>query len=383
MIHAKDRAMAHAIETIMTRTSPSPAKAASPSPDAAAVTRDPRWQAVTARDRAFDGQFVYSVKSTGVYCRPSCPARQAKPENVAFHAGPAEAEAAGFRACRRCTPNAASLAEQHAETIARACRAIEAADAPPALGPLARAVGMSPYHFHRVFKAVTGLTPRAYAAAHRGGRARQALAEGARSVTAALYDAGFNSSGRFYESADAVLGMTPSAYRAGGRDQAIRFAVAECSLGSILVAESDRGICAITLGDDPDQLARALQDQFPNAELIGGDADFEKRVATVIGFVEAPKLGLDLPLDLRGTAFQQRVWQALRQIPAGATASYAEIARKIGVPTAARAVAGACAANAIAVAIPCHRVVRNDGALSGYRWGVARKRALLEKEAQA
>ena len=368
--------MAHALHPI----SPAPAADAAPRLTA---SLDPRWQAVLGRDRAADGQFVYSVRTTGVYCRPSCPARQAKVENVAFHAGPAEAEAAGFRACRRCTPNAASLAEQHAEVIARACRAIEAAEEAPGLASLARAAGMSPYHFHRVFKAVTGLTPKAYSTATRGGRARKALADGGQSVTAALYDAGFNSSGRFYESADAVLGMTPSAYRAGGRDQAIRFAIAECSLGAILVAESERGICAITLGDDPEQLARDLQDRFPNARLLGGDAEFETRVATVVGFVEAPKLGLDLPLDLRGTAFQQRVWQALRQITAGETASYAEIARKIGVPTAARAVAGACAANPVAVAVPCHRVVRNDGGLSGYRWGVARKRALLEKEAQA
>lgn len=347
------------------------------------VEDDPRWRAVVARDAAEDGKFVYAVRTTGVYCRPSCPARQAKAENVAFFAGPAEAEAAGFRACRRCTPNAASLAEQHAATIARACRAIEAAETPPPLRQLARAAGLSPYHFHRVFKAVTGLTPKAYATATRGGRARQALVEGGRSVTAALYDAGFNSSGRFYESADAVLGMTPGAYRAGGRDMAIRFALAECSLGSLLVAESARGICAIALGDDPDQLARELQDRFPNARLIGGDADFEAKVATVVGFVEAPRRGLDLPLDLRGTAFQQRVWQALRAIPPGETASYAEIARRIGVPTAARAVAGACAANPVAVAVPCHRVVRHDGALSGYRWGVQRKKALLEKEAQA
>ncbi len=349
----------------------------------APAERDPRWQAVIARDRAFDGQFVYSVRTTGVYCRPSCPARQAKPENVAFHAGPAEAEAAGFRACRRCTPNAASLAEQHAETIARACRAIEAAETPPALAKLAQAVGMSPYYFHRVFKAVTGVTPKAYAAAQRVARARKQLADGSASVTEAIYDAGFNSSGRFYATSNAMLGMTPTAYRAGGADTDIRFALAQCSLGAILVAQSAKGICAIALGDDPDQLARELQDQFPNANLIGGDAEFEQLVAKVIGFVEAPAIGLDLPLDVRGTAFQQRVWQALRAIPAGETVSYRDIAKRIGAPHAMRAVAGACAANAIAVAIPCHRVVRNDGALSGYRWGVQRKQALLEKEAQA
>ncbi len=349
---------------------------------ARAVERDPRWQKVVARDRAADGDFVYAVRTTGVYCRPSCAARPAKPENVAFFAGPAEAEAAGFRACRRCTPNAASLAEQHAATVEKACRAIETAEAMPSLKALAGSVGMSPYHFHRVFKAVTGLTPKAYATAHRDSRAKEQLAR-AGSVTEAIYDAGFHSSGRFYATSNAVLGMTPTAYRAGGVDTEIRFALAQCSLGAILVAASDRGICAITLGDDPETLARELQDRFPNANLIGGDAEFEALVARVVGFVEAPQLGLDLPLDVRGTAFQQRVWQALRAIPAGETASYRDIAERIGAPTAMRAVAGACAANAIAVAIPCHRVVRNDGALSGYRWGVERKRALLEKEAQA
>jgi AraC family transcriptional regulator of adaptative response/methylated-DNA-[protein]-cysteine methyltransferase len=240
---------------------------------------------------------------------------------------------------------------------------------------------MSTWHFHRVFKAVTGLTPRAYAQAQRASRARRELTR-AGSVTDAIYDAGYNSSGRFYAEADARLGMTPSAYRAGGAAMRIRFAVGECSLGSILVAASERGICAILLGDDPDPLVRRLQDEFPKAELIGGDTDFERLVARVVGFVETPALGLDLPLDVRGTAFQQRVWQALRSIPAGTTASYSEIARRIGAPLAVRAVAQACAANRLAVAIPCHRVVRNDGALSGYRWGVHRKAALLAAEAR-
>ncbi|BCP53893.1 AraC family transcriptional regulator [Kaistia sp. 32K] len=348
-----------------------------------AVERDPRWRAVVARDRALDGEFVYAVRTTGVYCRPSCAARPAKPENVAFFATNEEAEAAGFRACRRCTPNAASLAEQHAATVAKACRTIEAAEELPSLKALAASVGMSPYHFHRVFKAVTGLTPKAYAAAHRVSRAKAELSRRAGSVTEAIYDSGFNSSGRFYATSNAVLGMTPTAYRAGGTDTDIKFAIGQCSLGAILVARSDKGICAISLGDDPEELARELQDRFPNANLIGGDAEFEALVARVVGFVEAPQLGLDLPLDVRGTAFQQRVWQALRAIPAGETVSYRDIAERIGAPTAMRAVAGACAANAIAVAIPCHRVVRNDGALSGYRWGVERKRALLEKEAQA
>ena len=248
---------------------------------------------------------------------------------------------------------------------------------------LASAAGLSPYHFHRVFKAVTGVTPRAYAAAHRARRVRDQLARPDTTVTEAIYDAGYNSGGTFYATSDRLLGMTPTDYRAGGANTEIHFAVGECSLGSILVAQSRKGVCAILIGDDPDALARDLQDRFRNARLIGGDEGFDELVAKVVGFVEAPRLGLDLPLDVRGTAFQQRVWQALRAIPAGSTVSYEEIARRIGSPKAVRAVASACAANAIAVAIPCHRVVRNDGALSGYRWGVERKRALLARESAA
>lgn len=344
-----------------------------------ATARDPRWPAIVRRDASADGSFVYSVRSTGVYCRPSCGARQARPENVAFHLTCEDAEEAGFRPCRRCRPNEPSLAERHAGTIAAACRRIEAAEELASLEALAAAAGMSPYHFHRVFKAITGLTPKAYGAAHRSGRVRRGLAEGL-SVTEAIYDAGFSSNSRFYEGADKVLGMTPSAYRAGGDKAEITFAVGECSLGSILVARSGKGICAIFLGDDPDALVRDLQDRFPRARLIGGDKDFEELVAKVVGFVEAPGIGLDLPIDLRGTAFQERVWQALRAIPAGETVSYAALAERLGMPKAVRAVAGACAANRIAVAIPCHRVVRTDGGLSGYRWGVERKQALLTKE---
>jgi AraC family transcriptional regulator of adaptative response/methylated-DNA-[protein]-cysteine methyltransferase len=352
------------------------------SPSPAATERDPRWAAVVARDREADGTFYYSVATTGVYCRPSCPSRLARPENVRFHATRAAAERAGFRPCRRCKPDRPSLAQQHAKTVAGICRLIEDAETIPSLEHLANRAGLSPFHFHRVFKAVTGLTPKAYAAAHRAKRVRSGLDRG-RTVTEAIYDAGFNSSGRFYETSDRLLGMTPSTYRAGGTNTEIRFAIGECSLGSILVAASERGVCAILLGDDPDALARDLQDRFPRADLIGGDEDFERLVARVVGFVEAPALGLDLPLDIKGTAFQQRVWQALTQIPPGSTASYSEIARRIGSPRSVRAVARACAANTLAVAIPCHRVVRKDGAVSGYRWGVERKRALLEHEARA
>jgi AraC family transcriptional regulator of adaptative response/methylated-DNA-[protein]-cysteine methyltransferase len=345
--------------------------------------RDPRWQAVAARDRAFDGQFVYAVMSTGVYCRPSCPSRLAKPANVRFYDSCKDAERSGFRPCKRCRPDQAALTERHAGLVADACRSIEAAEQAPSLAELAGQAGMSPFHFHRVFKAVTGLTPKAYATAARARRVREELANRDTSVTSAIYGAGFNSNGRFYETAHDLLGMKPTDYRAGGTHTEIRFAVGECSLGSILVAASPRGICAIMLGDDPNALARELQDRFPRAHLVGGDPQFEELVAKVVGFVEAPAVGLDLPLDIRGTAFQQRVWQALRGIPVGETTSYAEIAKRIGTPRSVRAVAQACAANAIAVAIPCHRVVRTDGALSGYRWGVERKKALLQREARS
>ena len=348
-------------------------------PATPAIEQDRRWQAVVARDRAADGTFVYAVATTGVYCRPSCPARLARPENVRFFATCADAEQAGFRACKRCRPARLSPAEEQTAKVARACRLIEAAEELPQLAELARAVGLSPHHFHRVFKAVTGLTPRAYAAARRTQRVRDGLARGG-SVTATIYDAGFNSNGRFYADAGRLLGMTPSTYRAGGPATTIRFAIGQSSLGAILVASSAKGICAIQLGDDPARLVQALQDRFPRATLVGGDAAYEDLVARVVGLVEAPAIGLDLPLDVRGTAFQQRVWQALQAIPAGSTASYAEIAARIGQPNAVRAVAQACAANELAVAIPCHRVVRTDGSLSGYRWGVARKRALLERE---
>jgi AraC family transcriptional regulator, regulatory protein of adaptative response / methylated-DNA-[protein]-cysteine methyltransferase len=340
-----------------------------------------RWKAVVGRDSIFDDKFYYSVASTGVYCRPSCPARLAKRANVRFHDTIAEAEAAGFRPCKRCRPNEPSLKAQHAASIASACRLIEEAEEAPTLDELARSVGLSHYHFHRLFKTITGVTPKAYTIAHRQKRVRERLGK-SKSVTEAIYDAGFNSSGRFYADSGRVLGMTPSAFRDGGANAEIKFAVGECSLGSILVAASEKGVCAISFGDEPDALVRDLQDKFPRAQLIGGDADFEQLVAKVVGFVEAPKIGLELPLDVRGTAFQHRVWAALREIPHGSTVSYAELARRIGEPKAVRAVAGACAANKIAVAIPCHRVVRDDGALSGYRWGVERKRVLLDREAK-
>jgi AraC family transcriptional regulator, regulatory protein of adaptative response / methylated-DNA-[protein]-cysteine methyltransferase len=341
---------------------------------------DPRWAHVVARDRSADGQFWYSVATTGVYCRPSCPSRTANPKNVQLHHSLEAAKATGFRPCKRCNPDGPSIDGANAAMVARACRLIEQSEEEPSLTALAEAVDRSPSYFHRLFKATTGLTPKAYAAAHRAAKVRQGLESG-NSVTEAIYDAGFNSSGRFYEKSTDMLGMTPTQYRSGGANEDIRFAVGQSSLGAILVASSKRGVASILLGNDPDALVRNLQDRFPRANLIGADEKYEALVARVVGFVEAPGLGLDLPLDVRGTAFQQRVWQALQEIPVGQTVSYAEVARRIGLPKAVRAVAGACAANNLAVAIPCHRVVRNDGSLSGYAWGVERKRVLLDREA--
>jgi AraC family transcriptional regulator of adaptative response/methylated-DNA-[protein]-cysteine methyltransferase len=344
---------------------------------ALATVADPRWAAVTSRDPS--AGFFYSVDTTGVYCRPSCGARTPRPENVRFHDSAAAARQAGFRPCLRCRPEEPPRADRHADAMARVCRFIEAAAEAPTLDQLAQHAGMSPHYLHRVFKAIVGVTPKAYADAHRTRRVREELGRGG-PITAAIYEAGYNSNGRFYAASNDVLGMTPSRFRAGGADTTIRFAVGQCSLGAILVAASERGVCAILLGDDPDVLARDLQDRFPRAELVGGDRTFERLVAQVVGLVEMPGTGVDLPLDVRGTAFQQRVWQALRSIPAGSTVTYEELARRIGAPRSARAVAQACGANPLAVAIPCHRVIRRDGALSGYRWGVARKQALLERE---
>ncbi len=345
------------------------------------VATDSRWARILARDRGADGAFWYSVATTGVYCRPSCPSRAANPKNVAIHATLAAARATGFRACRRCDPDAPSRDDATHALVAEACRRIAVAETAPSLPALAAAAGFSPAYFHRLFRRVVGVTPRSYAAACRTARVREALAAGA-SVTSALHEAGFASGGRFYAVATETLGMTPTRFRAGGPGETLRFALGPCSLGTVLVASSERGIAAILLGDDPDALLRDLQDRFPRAELVGGEADYERVIGQVIGLVEAPGTGLGLPLDVRGTAFQQRVWAALRAIPPGGVRSYAAVADSLGAPTAMRAVAAACAANALAVAIPCHRVVRSDGGLSGYRWGVERKRALLEREAR-
>lgn len=351
-------------------------------PAALATADDPRWAQVVARDKAADGQFWYAVATTGVYCRPSCPSRTANPANVTLHATLDSARRTGFRPCKRCNPEGSGIAAEHAALIEQACRLIEQAERPLALAELADAVQLSPAYFHRLFKAQTGVTPKAYGDAHRARQVRDQLAGGS-GVAEAIYGAGFNASSRFYERADAILGMTPARYRSGGVRETLHFAVGQSSLGAILVACSAKGVAAILLGDNPDDLLRDLQDRFPRATLVGGDAGYEDWIARAVGLVENPALGADLPLDIRGTAFQQRVWQALRQIPPGTTLSYTDVAQKIGAPGAVRAVAGACAANRIALAIPCHRVVRSDGAVSGYRWGVARKQALITREREA
>jgi AraC family transcriptional regulator of adaptative response/methylated-DNA-[protein]-cysteine methyltransferase len=338
-----------------------------------------RWGAVLHREATADGHFYYSVKTTGVYCRPTCSARRPRRENVSFHATPADAQQAGFRPCLRCRPDEPPLRQRQMAAVLRACRVIETAEEVPSLETLATSVGMSRFHLHRLFKAVVGVTPRAYAAEHRASRVRNELIR-ADSVTEAVYGAGFNSSGRFYASSSSILGMQPARFRSGGSGVEIRFAVGECSLGSVLVAATTKGVCAILLGDDPEVLVRDLQDRFPKAQLTGGDSSFENLVATVVGFVEAPTRALELPLDVRGTVFQQRVWSALREIPPGMTTTYSEIAKRIGAPRSQRAVAQACAANPIALAIPCHRVVRTDNSLSGYRWGIERKQTLLQRE---
>jgi AraC family transcriptional regulator of adaptative response/methylated-DNA-[protein]-cysteine methyltransferase len=343
------------------------------------LTGQERWEAVIHREKNADDAFVYSVKTTGVYCRPSCPARLARRENVAFHLTPKDAERAGFRACKRCKPNDRSAHGEQAAIVAKACKLIVDAEEPLSLDALAKAIGMSPWHFHRVFKSMTGLTPKAYATAHRAKRMHEELSRRG-TVTSAIYNSGFNSNGRFYAESNKRLGMKPTEFKAGGDGATIRFAVGECSLGSILVAASDLGICSIAIGNDPNTLVRELQDRFPNAELIGADKQFERMVARVVAFVENPSAGLELPLHVQGTAFQQRVWKALCEIPCGRTCTYSELAQKLGQPNATRAVAGACAANTLAVAIPCHRVVRTDGSLSGYRWGVERKEKLLHVE---
>ena len=343
------------------------------------VLADDRWKALSSRDRHAYGTFLYGVTTTGVYCRPSCPSRTPKPENVRFYEDAASAIEDGLRACKRCKPDQPSKADLHKALVARACRLIETSQTEIQLPELARACDLSPYHFHRVFRRIAGMTPKAYSTACKAKRMQEGLAA-SKTVTDAIYDNGFNSNGRFYAQSDKMLGMQPKHFRNQGKGSIISFAVGECSLGAILVAATDIGICAIYLDDDADALVRRLQDQFPKATLKGDVSEFEQWVAQVVGMVEDPDARLNLPVDVQGSLFQKQVWQALCKIPVGHTATYGEIAEAIGKPRSVRAVANAVASNNHAIAIPCHRVIRRDGSLSGYRWGVERKQALLDME---
>lgn len=340
---------------------------------------DSRWQAVVERDTTADGSFYFSVSTTGIYCRPSCSARLPRRENVDFHPSPEHAEQAGYRACKRCRPNEVSRAEREATQVQLLCRLIDSSDGQPSLEKLAEAIGASSSHTYRVFKRIAGVTPKQYAAEKRRQRVGSVL-RCSSSVTEAIYASGFGSPARFYDSAKNALGMSPQIYRSGGSGERIHFAIAESSLGALLVAATERGICAILMGDEPQTLIDDLEARFSGATLTGARPQFDSLVATVVGLVEHPEENLSLSLDIRGTVFQQRVWSALRKIPSGQTLSYAELAARIGSPKSVRAVARACSANPLAIAVPCHRIVRRDGGLSGYRWGVERKRELLERE---
>lgn len=337
-----------------------------------------RWKAVEGRDCRADGAFVYAVRTTGVYCRPVCSSRRPKRKNVVFFETSAQAEERGFRPCLKCRPHQPPT-NLVPERILQACRLIESAEEPPSLEELACVAGLSPSYFHRLFKKTLGVTPKAYASARRAERFREGLRE-TQTVTEAMYEAGYGASSRCYEEVGGTLGMTPTQYKESGAGQMIEFAVVECCLGWLAVAATERGICSIAFGDDPDELREEMSTQFANADLREDGSEFSEWVERVVRFVDNPAGKLELPLDIQGTAFQRRVWEALMKIPAGATSTYSEIAERLGKPTAVRAVARACATNKIAVAIPCHRVVRKDGNLSGYRWGVERKHKLLERE---
>ena len=337
------------------------------------------WAALCAHDASQDGQWFYSVKTTGVYCRPACASRLPLRKNVAFFETTEAAEAAGFRPCKRCRPNDSSQADRHIAAVERACALIRRSDALPSLDELADAAGISRYHFHRVFKQITGATPREWGKAYRLGRFADRLDAGEK-VTEAVYASGFGASSRAYEAAPLGLGMTPAARRAGGRGETIRFTTVRTALGWALVAATARGICMTALGDDKAPLEADLRRRFPAALIWPADEQLKRWAERIVTFVTDPGEQPDLPLDIRGTAFQARVWRALQKVPPGKTATYTEIAEALGQPKAVRAVAAACAANKLALLVPCHRIVRRDGDLAGYRWGVERKRALLAAE---
>jgi AraC family transcriptional regulator of adaptative response/methylated-DNA-[protein]-cysteine methyltransferase len=346
------------------------------------LSPDDRWKALVERDVQAGGEFLYGVLTTGVYCRPTCASRRPNRDNVRFFETSQEAEQAGFRPCKRCRPETPDWKPPQIRTVLKACKMMDEAETPPSLKDLAHASGLSAFHFQRLFKRVVGVTPKQYAAERRASLIRKHLKENS-TVTEAMYLAGFGSSSRFYEKATATLGMKPSAYKNGARDKQIRFAIVPCYLGLVLVAATRQGVCAIDFGNTAGALKEELRRRFPKAEFQAPDRDFTAMIARILTFLEAPnRTGLSLSLDVQGTAFQRRVWLALQKIPPGDTVSYADIASRIEKPQAARAVAKACAANPVAVAIPCHRVVRSNGQLGGYRWGLERKRVLLERERQ-
>jgi AraC family transcriptional regulator of adaptative response/methylated-DNA-[protein]-cysteine methyltransferase len=335
-----------------------------------------RWQQVMARDARQDGRFVFAVRTTGVYCRPSCPSRRPRRESVEFFTNPNDAERAGYRACLRCKPTEIS---SQARYVTRARQLLDNAEGVVTLAELSQRVGLSPFHLQRLFKRATGLSPREYQAARRMAQVKTKLRKGD-DVTTALYDAGFGSSSRLYEKAPQQMGMTPGEYRRGGAGSTITFAVASTPLGRLLVAATERGLCAVRFGENAAELQRNLRDEFHAAALQRDDAAMQKYVEPLLAAIRGENTTIDLPLDVRATAFQMKVWEKLREIPSGETRSYSEIARQIGSLSAVRAVARACASNPVALAVPCHRVVRSDGDLAGYRWGVERKKKLLEGE---
>ena len=345
-------------------------------------TEERRWEAIVQRMQQSDGEFFYGVVTTGIYCRPVCSSRIPNRENVRFFDTTQLAEDADFRPCKRCTPRKESAPNTALDVVTQACKFIEESEKEPTLNQLADIVGLSPYHFHRLFKKTLGITPKQYAAANRQNRVRTNLRQDA-TITDAIYESGYESSSRFYENAASSLGMKPSEFQKGGKGKLIRYGIVQSYLGWVLVAVSDRGVCRIDFDDSPEILKARLDENFPNAELISDDPTISSIISQTVAFLETPELEYALPLDIQGTAFQQQVWQALRDIRPGTTVSYGDIAKQIGNPKAVRAVAQACGSNSIAVAIPCHRVVRKNGELGGYRWGIKRKEMILEREASS